>query len=95
LFIIWIGIESNAVETLHIPLSGYGTRQEVIQIVLDRMGIKEPSHLEEWDEAQVSLFIKNFIQERFPTVLVLNKVDQENADTNIVNICKLQEGSVS
>lgn len=79
---------ATAVDTLHIPLTGYGTRLPVVQRVLDNMGIKEPAHLEEWTKENVENFISEFIKERFPTILVLNKVDQESADKNISKICE-------
>mmetsp|Transcript_790 Transcript_790/g.994 ORF Transcript_790/g.994 Transcript_790/m.994 type:complete len:432 (-) Transcript_790:37-1332(-) len=79
---------ATALETLHIPLSGYGTRQSVVQRVLDTMGIKEPAHLDQWEKEDVQNFVSEFIKERFPTILVLNKVDQEMADRNICKICE-------
>ena len=51
------------------------------------MGIKEPSGLETWDKHQVEKLVWEFMKDRFPTILVLNKVDHENSDKNIAKIC--------
>jgi len=33
-------------------------------------------------------FVDTFLEERFPTVLVLNKIDMPESDKNIAKICK-------
>jgi hypothetical protein len=35
-------LESNAVTTLQLQVSGYGTKEVVVQRTLDRMELKEP-----------------------------------------------------
>lgn len=75
-------------DTLQSQVSGYGTKEVVVQRTLDRMELKEPIPLETWDEAAVSRFVAAFLIERFPTVLVLNKVDSPDADKNIARICQ-------
>lgn len=50
-------------------------------------GLKEPIALEAWDQAAVAKFVTAFLKERFPTILVLNKIDSPDADKNIAKIC--------
>lgn len=73
---------------MQLQVSGYGTKEVVVQRTLDRMELKEPIPLESWDEAAVHRFVEAFLLERFPTVLVLNKVDSPDADKNIARICQ-------
>lgn len=40
--------------------------------------MKEP--LEEWSDETVELVVKTFIDEKFPTVFALNKIDHPDAD---------------
>lgn len=55
---------------------------------MDKLDVKEPSNLEKWDEAKVHKLVDQFIEERFPTILVLNKIDLPEADANIARICQ-------
>lgn len=52
------------------------------------MGIKEPSELEKWDQDFVKKVVREFMEVRFPTVLVLNKIDCPESDMNIAKICQ-------
>lgn len=45
---------------------------------LDRLDIKEP--LQEWSDETVERVVVAFIDEKFPTVLALNKIDHPDAD---------------
>lgn len=45
---------------------------------LDRLALKEP--LEHWSDETVELVVKTFINEKFPTVYALNKIDHPDAD---------------
>jgi len=80
--------KSNTADTLQTQLSGYGTKAIIIQKVLDRLKLKEPIELETWDESMLHTFVDTFLEERFPTVLVLNKIDMPESDKNIAKICK-------
>lgn len=42
------------------------------------MGLKEP--LEEWSDETIENVVRAFIDEKFPTVLALNKIDHPDAD---------------
>jgi ribosome-binding ATPase YchF (GTP1/OBG family) len=48
----------------------------VINRVLDKMGVRDPVDLGEWDEDQVKALVEAFLLVRFPTILLLNKADQ-------------------
>ncbi|KAG6610965.1 putative GTP-binding protein, partial [Phytophthora cinnamomi] len=62
-------------------LSGYGATPSLVSKVLDRLGLKEPLDLTAWAEDDVHNLVKAFLDIRFPTVLVLNKADQETTRT--------------
>jgi len=80
--------KSNAANTLQLQLSGYGTRLIQVQQTLDKVGIKEPSEMETWDNKMVHQVVDAFLSIRFPTILVLNKIDTPQSDANISKICK-------
>jgi len=46
--------------------------------VLDKLSLKEP--LEEWSDETVKTMVETFIDEKFPTVFALNKIDHPDAD---------------
>lgn len=71
-------IESTAVETLQTQFSGYGSTSKVVARCLDRMNLKEP--LEEWSNETISKVVVSFIDEKFPTVIALNKIDHPDSD---------------
>jgi ribosome-binding ATPase YchF (GTP1/OBG family) len=70
--------ESNAVDTLQNQFSGYGSTKETVARCLDRIGIKEP--LEHWSDETVEKVVNAFTDEKFPTVIALNKIDNPDAD---------------
>lgn len=45
---------------------------------MDKIGLKEP--LEEWSDETIETVVKTFIEEKFPTVFALNKIDHPDAD---------------
>lgn len=53
-----------------------GANPVVINRVLDKMGVRDPVDLSEWDEDQVKALVEAFLLVRFPTILLLNKADQ-------------------
>lgn len=81
--------KATAVETLQAQLSGYGSTAAVVARTLDRLGVREP--LEAWDEAAVDRVVGAFVDEKFPTVIALNKIDDPDAYTNLVKITKQQD----
>jgi ribosome-binding ATPase YchF (GTP1/OBG family) len=83
-----IATKSSAVDTLQNQFSGYGSRSAVVARTLDRMGMKEP--LEQWSDEPVEKVVNAFIDERFPTVIALNKIDHEDSSQNITKIAKAQ-----
>jgi ribosome-binding ATPase YchF (GTP1/OBG family) len=83
-----IATKSSAVDTLQNQFSGYGSRSAVVARCLDRIGMKEP--LEHWSDETVERVVNAFIDERFPTVIALNKIDHEDSSQNITKIAKAQ-----
>ena len=81
--------EANPVETLQAQLSGYGSTSTTVARTLDRLKIKEP--LEAWSNETISAFVNAFTDEKFPTVIALNKIDHPDADKNIAKIAKMQD----
>ena len=65
-------------ETLQNQFSGYGSTSAVVARCLDHLGIKEP--LESWSDETVENVVKAFVDEKFPTVFALNKIDHPDAD---------------
>ncbi|KFA62386.1 hypothetical protein S40285_06247 [Stachybotrys chlorohalonatus IBT 40285] len=84
-----MAIKGNAVDTLQAQFSGYGSTSKVINRTLDRARIKEP--LEEWSDETVQHVVNAFVDEKFPTVIALNKIDHPDADKNIAKIAKMQD----
>ncbi|PGH11538.1 hypothetical protein AJ79_04795 [Helicocarpus griseus UAMH5409] len=82
-------IKATAVETLQNQFSGYGSTSNTVARCLDRLDIKEP--LQEWSEETIERVVVAFIDEKFPTVLALNKIDHPDADKNISKIAKIQD----
>lgn len=70
--------EATAVETLQAQFSGYGSTSQVVARCLDRLDLKEP--LPEWSDETVMTVVEAFTDEKFPTVIALNKIDHSDAD---------------
>ena len=81
--------ESNPADTIQIQFSGYGSTPQTVARALDRLKLKEP--LEHWSPETISSVVNAFADERFPTVIALNKVDSPDADKNISKIAKMQD----
>lgn len=84
-----VAVKSPIVETLQNQFSGYGSTPTTVNRTLDRSGIKEP--LEEWSDETVAYLVNCFVDEKFPTVIALNKIDHPDADKNIAKIAKMQD----
>ncbi|CAG8978198.1 hypothetical protein HYALB_00011433 [Hymenoscyphus albidus] len=84
-----IAVKATAVETLQGQFSGYGSTSAVIARTLEKMALKEP--LEHWSDETVSKVVNAFTDEKFPTVIALNKIDHADADKNISKIAKMQD----
>ena len=61
----------------------------MVQRTLDKLGLKEP--LETWDNDTIERVVNAFTDEKFPTVIALNKIDHADADKNIAKIAKKQD----
>ncbi|OJD15908.1 hypothetical protein AJ78_03888 [Emergomyces pasteurianus Ep9510] len=81
--------KATPVETLQNQFSGYGSTSNIVSLCLDRLDIKEP--LQEWSDETIERVVVAFIDEKFPTVLALNKIDHPDADKNISKIAKVQD----
>jgi ribosome-binding ATPase len=84
-----IAVKATAVETLQGQFSGYGSTASVVARTLDRLGLKEP--LENWSDDTVANVVRAFTDEKFPTIIALNKIDHADADKNISKIAKMQD----
>ena len=78
--------EANSVDTLQAQFSGYGSTSTLVARCLDRLGLKEP--LQDWTDETIASVVVAFTDEKFPTVLALNKIDHADADKNIAKIAK-------
>jgi ribosome-binding ATPase len=47
--------------------------------------------LQEWSDATVERVVNAFVDEKFPTVIALNKIDHPDADKNIAKIAKMHD----
>ncbi|KAF2758878.1 GTP-binding protein-like protein [Pseudovirgaria hyperparasitica] len=83
-----IAVKATAVETLQNQFSGYGSTSKIVARTLDKLALKEP--LQDWSNATVETVVNAFIDEKFPTVIALNKIDHPDADKNIAKIAKTQ-----
>jgi len=81
-----VATKSTAIETLQTQFSGYGSTSAVVAKFMDKLGIKDP--LETWDDDMVRKVVNGFMDERFPTVVALNKIDMADADKNITKIMR-------
>ncbi|KAJ9662810.1 hypothetical protein H2201_005891 [Coniosporium apollinis] len=84
-----IAVKATAVETLQNQFSGYGSTPPIIARCLDRLNLKEP--LQNWSDATIERVVNAFIDEKFPTVIALNKIDHPDADKNIAKIAKVHD----
>jgi ribosome-binding ATPase len=84
-----VAVKGNSVDTLQGQFSGYGSTKDTVARCLERLGVKTP--LESWDEAMVGRVVEAFVDEKFPTVLALNKIDHPDADRNVARIAKMVE----
>ncbi|CAN9099703.1 GTP-binding protein [Alternaria sp. MG1] len=81
-----VAIKATAVETLQNQFSGYGSTSSVVARCLDRLALKEP--LQDWSDETIERVVNAFTDEKFPTVIALNKIDHPDADKNIAKIAK-------
>lgn len=82
-----VAIKANPVDTLQGQFSGYGSTRDVVARTLDRLALKEP--LDAWSNETISRVVDQFVEEKFPIVLALNKIDHADADKNIAKIAKM------
>lgn len=76
--------KSSIAETLQRQFSGYGANMSLIASALDKLPGLAP--LETWDEDTITKVVRTFMEVKFPTVLLLNKIDHPDADKNVSKI---------
>ena len=86
-----VAVKATAVETLQGQFSGYGSTTNVVVRALDKLALKEP--LEAWSNETIDHVVQAFTDEKFPTVIALNKIDHPDADKNIAKIAKMQDAN--
>ncbi|KAJ1726902.1 hypothetical protein LPJ61_004883, partial [Coemansia biformis] len=73
-------------------LGGYGTVKEVVQRTMDAISrgmlIECGDSMEKWSRAEVKVFVREFVDQRFPTIVALNKIDMPDSDKNIAAIMR-------
>ncbi|KAL9132166.1 MAG: hypothetical protein Q9217_000100 [Psora testacea] len=84
-----VATKAHPAETLQSQFSGYGSTPATVTRTLDRLKLKEP--LEAWTPEIIAAVVNAFIDEKFPTVYALNKIDHPDADKNISKIAKMQD----
>lgn len=84
-----VAVKATAVDTLQNQFSGYGSTSAVVARVLDKLALKEP--LQDWSDETIERVVNAFTDEKFPTVIALNKIDHPDADKNISKIAKSQD----
>jgi hypothetical protein len=60
----------------------------MINKVLDKLGVRDPVYLGEWEEEEVKALVEAFLSVRFPTILLLNKADQVKRMESVVRFKK-------
>lgn len=81
-----VATKAAPTDTLQAQFSGYGANAVIIGRTLDRLNLKEP--LEHWSDATLASVVEAFVDEKFPTVIALNKIDHADADKNIAKIAR-------
>ncbi|KAF2087329.1 P-loop containing nucleoside triphosphate hydrolase protein [Saccharata proteae CBS 121410] len=84
-----VAVKATAVETLQGQFSGYGSTSATVARCLDRLNLKEP--LQDWSNETVEKVVEAFTDEKFPTVIALNKIDHPDADKNVAKIAKAHD----
>lgn len=84
-----VAIKAHTVDTLQAQFSGYGSTTKIVAKCLDSLELKDP--LETWSDETIEKVVNSFTDEKFPTVLSLNKIDHPDADKNIAKISKAED----
>lgn len=84
-----VAIKANPTETLQGQFSGYGSNPQIVARTLDKLQLKTP--LQDWDDGTIRRVVETFVDEKFPTVFALNKIDHPDADKNVSKIAKAEQ----
>ncbi|CCH43338.1 putative GTP-binding protein [Wickerhamomyces ciferrii] len=76
--------KSSIVDTLLTQFAGYSANGIMIARAMDR--VPEVGKLENWNKEDITKVVKAFMEEKFPTVLSLNKIDHPDSDKNVSKI---------
>lgn len=82
-------IKGTSVETLRAQFSGYGANKDIVARVCDKLNLK--NDLQDWPDETVDLVVNTFVDEKFPTVVALNKIDHPDSDKNVAKIAKAND----
>jgi ribosome-binding ATPase YchF (GTP1/OBG family) len=82
-----VAAKQTTVETLQGQFSGYGSNSQLVARMLDRINLKEP--LEHWSDETVERMVNGFVDEKFPTVIALNRISRRSlrCKTPIILCC--------
>ena len=86
-----IAVKASTAETLQNQFSGYGSNISLVNRFLSKMKKKTP--LNEWSEDDIHECVDAFLDERFPMIIALNKIDLPDSDKNIDRICRKYDPS--
>ncbi|KAK5136521.1 hypothetical protein LTR08_002865 [Meristemomyces frigidus] len=84
-------VKATAIETLQAQFSGYGSTHAVVARTLDRLPALTKQPLQEWTDPTIAAVVNAFVDEKFPTIIALNKIDHADADKNVAKIAKLEK----
>ncbi len=76
--------KSSVVDTLLTQFAGYSANGQMIARAMDR--VPDVGKLEDWNKEDITRVVKAFMDEKFPTVLSLNKIDHPDSDKNVSKI---------
>eukprot|EP01135_Chromosphaera_perkinsii_P010297 Nk52_evm1s2099 gene=Nk52_evmTU1s2099 len=83
-----VATKSTLTATLKLQFSGYGASGCTVSRAVDRCRYRNLP-LEQWsEEEELKEMVAMFVEERFPMVYALNKIDLPQADRNIERLCK-------
>lgn len=81
-----VATKAAPADTLQAQFSGYGSTPALTARCLDKLHL---GPLDEWSDETVTLVVETFVDEKFPCVIAVNKIDHPDADKNIAKIAKM------
>lgn len=81
-----ISTKASNAESIQIQFSGYGATKEVVAGLLERLQLTSP--LQTWGDMELDRLVNAFVDNKFPTVIALNKIDHPDADQHIARMSR-------